>query len=420
MTEMSPFGVLSADRASDLDPGWLSDVLRRAGWQLTGERPGEYLRFAPPPGVTGGSSSLLVPLDRTAPEFGELMREAAAQLTAHGRLWDGVAAAAGSEWQEDAAAQPDRVDTFTVHKEVAAPRGLIAWRDGERLFTAVGELLKAGMRAFREPQRRFMHRFGQEANAYLDGVYMGQTAPGSYIVTAYAPSGFTPSQGQPPAGSPATYQYQTLDDAVTPGLPERIVAAGPEERLINRTVADALAATVEALEHHRHTGRLSGFDEGVPRGVSRELLVAVRDICDRSEGAQVRITWDPLAPAPDAPGEFAFDPGDVDVLDRAAQMLAEPGPAEPATVIGRPFQHTRPEAGATDVIGIEEVGRTTQRHIRAHFDSARDIESVTAALRADRLVRVSGDLQRDGNITHLYHAHLIQVLGPQGDQERDA
>lgn len=61
------------------DPDRIVSALSRCGWVIAAPKPGVYARLAWPDLST---RSLLVPLDRTAPEFDELLRSAICQLEA--------------------------------------------------------------------------------------------------------------------------------------------------------------------------------------------------------------------------------------------------------------------------------------------------------------------------------------------------
>jgi hypothetical protein len=63
----------------DADPARIIDSLSSAGWEIAGHKQGVYVRLAWP---DTPNRSLLVPLDKTAPEFEELLRAALCQLEA--------------------------------------------------------------------------------------------------------------------------------------------------------------------------------------------------------------------------------------------------------------------------------------------------------------------------------------------------
>src|SRR6185437_7295056 len=80
------------ERASTLapenvDPAKLTELLEDVGWKISGGREGSYSRLAPPIEAVFVPQSLLIPLDRTAPEFKEIMKAALLQLSQDRDLW---------------------------------------------------------------------------------------------------------------------------------------------------------------------------------------------------------------------------------------------------------------------------------------------------------------------------------------------
>jgi hypothetical protein len=287
-------------------------------------------------------------------------------------------------------------DRFSFRKESAAPSGLIAWPAGEDLILSAKQSLIAGAKAHLEHARHYGNRLGQFAKRYLETVLMGQTAPGSYIITAYAPADATvPIRG----GAHDELSYEGIT-----------VASG---RRINVSYAHALEAAAEAVEHYHLTGSFAGFDDGVNRGVSYEMARALKGITQNSDGADVTIEWDSLVPEPSM-GEkvvFEFKGSDTEVFDKAATRLVAPEAPRQISVIGRVHLLTKKQAGGPGVVGIETFGSSQPKKLRVRMES---IEHYTEAVRAhgqDLAVRASGTLAREGTLNWLYDARLVEVLG---------
>ncbi len=140
-----------------------------------------------------------------------------------------------------------------------------------------------------EPLRYYANRFGQFANRFLDGVLMGQTAPGSYIVSAFVPVvGYVPLSQSGSGERRAERLNPAWDSAPT--------------REITLAVIRAVETTLEAVSHYRETTSYAGFDEGVARGVSFEMTSALRMLVEGGDGADVTVEWNLAAPPPGAPG----------------------------------------------------------------------------------------------------------------------
>lgn len=158
------------------DPERLVLILQESGWERVGHREGIYTRLAPP---DARHQSVVIPLDRSAPEFSEMIDSAV--KTIRGLVPQGSWVATISA---RLATQP--VDGFRFAKESAAPSGMIAWPAGEQLIEAARRALAAGAKASLSRMSHYNNRLGQFANRYLDTILMGQTASGSFVVTAFA------------------------------------------------------------------------------------------------------------------------------------------------------------------------------------------------------------------------------------------
>ncbi|WP_141747581.1 hypothetical protein [Streptomyces nanshensis] len=377
-----------------VDPGRLGALLTEAGWQQVGGRRGLYNRYVPPGGDASlfGKSSLVIPLDDTAPEFSDLLQTALLQISQHRELWT------RSIYPRLAV---EASDEFKFRKESLAPSGLIEWRRGERLIESARKALIAGAKSYISPERHFVNRNGRFAGRYLDQVLMGQTAPGSYIVTAYAPP-----NGHVSLSSGA-------ESATSSALPE--VGTAPV-RAVSQAVIKAVEATVEALEHYRISDSLSAFEDGVNRGVSYEMTNAILGVASNAEGADITIDWDSSIPAPTSlPSHFEFSREDVEPLSKAAIKLAEDQSTQVATMVGRVHLLTRKNVGSPGVFGIESLLPGSPRKVRVRLRNEEDYHEAIRAHEEELALQVSGTLEKEGNLSWLYNATVIQTMGSIGD-----
>ena len=366
-----------------LDPERLTILLEEAGWKLVGGRRGVYNRLAPPhlkdqSGLRGG---LVVPLDKTAPEYSNLMTAAVAEVSgpATRDLWERVV---------EPRIVANAADQFQFRRESHVPAGMIPWRQGEQLIKAARATLSAGAKSYVAKMRRYNNSIGQFSTRFLDTILMGQTAVGSYIVTAYAPTSVAI-----PISAEATVNSRN--------------ATGRE---VSTSVVSALEATVEALEHFRRTNSLSGFDEGVNRGVSYELSTALEWFARDAEGGDINVYWEGGGESErtrSAVDRFEFDARDAPLLSTAAIYLAQDlKPVIRVTVVGRVHLLTKKEFGSPGVFGLTSV-TASQRKFRVRLSDEADYHWAVKAHDEDRLLAVNGILERDGNLSWLYHADIL-------------
>ena len=373
-----------------LDPERMSLLLQSAGWQVVGRRQGAYVRVAPPGDYR---FSVLLPLDRAAPEFDQTMREA---------LVDIEQLSTREIWMSTIAARfaTEPADGFRFVAESAAPRGFISWTHGERLIRSARLFLSAGAKTHMERLSYYGSRFGQFANRYLDSVLMGQTMPGSYVVTAFPPSsGFVPL-------TTASHESVLFDASQD--------TAFASTRAISISAWIAASATVEAVAHYRQSGSMSAFEEMIPRGVSYEMAKALGGMVEGSDGAEINVEWDSeMTQPPDLPVEsIQIRPADLEVLRRASnELLAMVAAPEHVTITGRVHLLTRKDSGGPGVIGVENLSRGKPKKVRVHLTD----EEYHRALQAhdeDRAIVIEGTIEREGNINWIYEGHLLEVLPP--------
>lgn len=286
-------------------------------------------------------------------------------------------------------------DEFKFRKESNAPSGLIPWRSGEILVESARLTLLAGAKAFLGGARHFVNRHGRFANRYLDQILMGQTAAGSYIVTAYAP----PHVAIPLKGGA--------------DVENQIVGVGTAQvREVTEAVVRSVEATVEALEHYRQNGSLAGFEDGVARGISYEMTNAILGMAVNSDEADIVIEWDPTSPPPTGmESHFTFTPPDIEPLSHAAVKLAEDQSSRSVSIMGRVHLLAKKEAGSPGVFGLESFRSEGPKKVRVRLANESDYHLAVRAHDDDLALLVSGTLEKEGNLNWLYNATVVRTLG---------
>ncbi|MCX4907055.1 hypothetical protein [Streptomyces sp. NBC_00878] len=378
----------------NVDPNRLRVVLKDLGWQNVGGREGIYARYAPPSeaGTLSGAPSVLIPLDQNAVDYPRLMYSALSQLAHRRDFWT------RSLYPRLALSSSDE---FRFRKESSAPSGLISWRHGERLIECARRTLLAGAKYYLGAERHFVNRHGRFAGRYLDRVMMGQTAPGSYIVTALAPPDDQVSLK--PSAEP-------LSSTWDPGAIRL--------RTVNEAVAHAVGATVEALEHYRSSGSLAGFESGVVDGISYEMTNAILGIAANADESDITIEWDKASTPPTGvASHFEFLASDVPTLAQAAIRLAEDQSTAQVSITGRVHLLAKKLAGSAGVFGVDSLQSAGPRKVRVRLADDEDYHEAIRAHEEDLAIQVSGRLEKEGNLSWLYDATVIRTLGPLDEYE---
>lgn len=372
-----------------VNPGRLARLLDEAHWQSVSGRNGLYRRFRPPEGPgTGDPPSILVPLDTTAPDYPELMMQALSAL----RELPGTGPDSGLLTR--LLASP--TDEFSFEKDTLAPRGWIQWDDGMSLYNAARALLVSGAKTTRERRKYFGNRYGQFANRFLGEVMMGQTAIASYVVRAYVPSDV-----QVPVKN-------TSDEQVAHHFEGVDVVAG---RTVSKQVVGTLQAAQEAVQHYRSTQSLSAFSApDVP--LSYEAVVALEHIAQDATESAIHISWEPSSSGTEQNAwEFTFTPESAGVFKKAATTLVQTEPQRRVTTSGFVHLLSRSEADAPGVVGITTVDGVPAKKVRVRLEPD-DYHRAITAHDEGRAISVTGDLEREGNLSWLYRAAITQVGEP--------
>lgn len=378
-----------------IQPQRLLTLLRGTGFRDVGYRENSYVRLTHSEDTRTKGTSVIVPLDPTASDFEELMATALDLLrTDWPNAWHrSIEPLLGTE----------AADVFDFRKETSAPRGLIPWNDGRELIESARYTLVAGAKAYLEPARQFSNRFGQFANRYLDQVLMGQSGVGSYIITAMAPiTARIPIR----KSNDATLGYDGIDEV--------------SAREISSSVINSLEGASEALDHFKNLGSMTGFEENVNRGVSYELLRALRDISAGSDESDITVKiasaegtlFQDIEPVIH---QFRFTAIDTPVFERASVQLSSPPRQEKERIAveGRVHLLTKKEVGAVGVVGVDDGNH----RYRVRLSTDEEYHEAVMAHDEDRNIRVAGELSMEGTLRWLYGATLQAAGGRVGSHE---
>lgn len=363
----------------------MAHLLDEADWQPVMGRGGLYVRYRPPERLSlGNAASIVVPLDTTAQDYTELMTQALVALR------DIPGDRPDSALLSRLLTSP--TDEFSFEKDTSAPRGWIQWDEGMSLHEAARALLASGAKSAREHRKYFGNKYGQFANRFLDEVMMGQTAIASYVVRAYVPS-----DTQVPVKN-------TPDDDAQhyPGVD---VVLG---RTVSKEVVETLQSAEEAVQHYRSHQSLSGFTS--PESpLSYESVVALKQIAQDANESAIHISWEPSGTTSERHAwDFTFTPDSAGVFTKAATTLVKPEPQRRVTAMGLVHLLSRADAGAPGVVGITTADGTPANKVRVRLEPD-DYHRAITAHDEGRTISVSGDLEKEGNLSWLYRATLAQV-----------
>lgn len=382
-------------------PERISEFLVRHGWERHGGREGIYerLRFKKdekskrdpdPINALHGPDriDLIMPLDQSWADYDELLSELLLRLAT---FTPEIARIMRKELLERSPG-----DQLKFKKDVPTIKGAVAWSLGKDLIWSAENILLAGAKTRLHRRAYYGQVNGQFAHRFLDSVLMGQTEIGSYVVTAFAPA------------------QEAFPDKVSKSEYPTVQGVGTYTgREIVESVVEGLESTLEALDHHRSTNSLSGFERGVRNGVSKEMVQAVRTMVLDSEGADVTVDWTPevLSNGPAQPAtRLSFESSAAPVLERAAARLASLATPEMVTAIGWLSLVSRPSRGGSGLVRLRVAHGSEASSLQIPLDG-QAFERAASAIGHEQQVIVTGRQERDGNRYWLYDAQLEVVAG---------
>ena len=370
------------------ETGTLTALLRHFDWSPTSKIPGLYEVWA---SEESRDDEILVPLDPSRGDYQALIERARKAIFVHyGRAARDLSAMLN---MQDRAA----LESTRWKKDTSLEAGIIAWEDGENLYEAARSQLVASAKSTRQKRRYHGNSSAHIAKRFIENSFMGQTDVGSFIITAY-----TPAQER--------FHLSKHSEEVHVSNPREAETVYGSDILT--TFERALKAIRSGLQDYKKRPRFEPFLEMVSDGVSYEFTKALSVITDGAD-SEISIIRQSGQSSREATTTVAFEAHESPVIARVATTLAlDPEPQE-VTLLG-------------EVTLLSRAPGTPNRLIRLNIEQGADIrkariklsqEQYLMAMEAHRLeasVRVSGRLEKEGNLYWLYDAHNFSIVTGEG------
>jgi hypothetical protein len=373
---------VDAERLSELvNPGTAELYLAAHGWEARRRTPmfSTWSRF-----FDQQVSHLFLPLSPDPDDYAQ-------------RLYDFVEKLASVESRDPAVILTNLryAAADLVRVKLEGPRvgyGEVPLEEGAGLFEGTRKLMLAAACAAVEARPQYGPKKPTAATKYLDGVRLGQTEIGSYVLTVISEL--------------STSSQETL-------LPHE--APAPFERRVTATLAAALKATKDAAREVISAQQgLSVFGEKVEQGVSANLCDAIALIGTDEEQLNMEVTLDWSAawvPPPDElPAHITFDPGEQKVVEKAASYLRQLGPFEKVEVEGFVSRLERGTGEQIGTIVIEGTARGERRNVYVDLVDE-PYRRAIAAHEERRRVAITGTLTKDGRHWALIDPGDLELRG---------
>ena len=293
-------------------------------------------------------------------------------------------------------------DLVTADRDVVRARitetddGSLTLNRSVDLISGIRDLVLAAACSLREPQPLYRLGANREANDLLEGIRLGQTEHGSFVVTLLTPV------VSPPLPTPV----QVYDDA-----------DDPIERQMTRRLTEALAATREATERAT-AGDGTAFADSVDKGVSANLCDALVKLIGPFPTLDISVAWARTRPISPPQEVFRYSRADAAILSEAARQFRNREPQPDTYLFGTVQRLRRDEDEASGTI-----------YLRTSIDGKnRSVAVVLKKTEYDRAIQahkermpiiLQGDLERSGQRWRLLNARIEAIIGDEQPSEED-
>lgn len=279
-------------------------------------------------------------------------------------------------------------DRDTIRVRVDGRENTVSLADGSKLVAGTQDAILATAGSLGNPRPVYRPGANREAVDFLSQVRLGQTEPGSFVLTLLAPV------IAPPIREPL---FPDLGD-VDP----------PVARQMTRRLCDALDATRQAAEK-TISGDAEAFSAAISSGVSANLCEALAQMIEPFPALDVSVTWARTRPMPIARHQVRFSNGDTPILHEAARILRsrEPKPDMQLLCSVQRLQRDDGDADGTVTLRTSINGRI--QSVTAVLNQPDYHRAIEAHKEKDPVI-VAGDLDRLGQRWRLLNPHVVAVI----------
>ena len=291
-------------------------------------------------------------------------------------------------------------DLVTADRDVLRVRvtetdgGSVTLNHAVDLVSGARDLVLAAACSLRESRPSYRPGASREAAELLEGIRLGQTEHGSFVVTL-----LTPMMSPLPSTS-----YEDHDDS-----------DAPVERKMTRRLSEALSATRDATERAA-AGDGAAFAASVGKGVSANLCDALVKLLGPIPALEISVAWALTRPVGPPRREFRFGKADAAVLGEAARRLRNRVPQPDARLFGTVQRLMRDEDETSGTIHVRTWIDGENRSVAVVLGKAEYDRAIQAG-KERRPVILQGDLERSGRRWRLLDARIDAIIDDEESSE---
>ena len=286
-------------------------------------------------------------------------------------------------------------DLVTADRDVIRVRvseatdGSLSVNVGVDLISGARDMLLAAACSLGQPQPVYRARANSDATRLLEGVRLGQTEQGSFVVALLTP---------------------VIPPPIPQLLPDPEDHFPPIERRLTKRLTEALSATREAVDSGiRGDTRGVNFVGAVDKGVSANLCEALDTLIGSFPTLDVGVTWARTRAMPSPRDVVKFAIGDAPLLREAARVFRDREPRLDIQLFGFVERLIREESEHDGTISLRTLIDGRSCSVTALLkQSDYDIAILTHS--EQEPVILQGDLERVGQRWRLLNPQIIDIM----------
>lgn len=288
-------------------------------------------------------------------------------------------------------------DELTNRKDVPSIGGSIGWHAGESQIVGFRKTLSAAAKATAVKQRQFGHSQPKIAREYMAQLRMGQTRPGSFIITALSPMGALPTT-----------------DAAKNQYDDTFAITG---RSVVETLLGSLVTLRTATDEYLSQDKEQIFDSTVDDGVSIDLLKGVVENLGHAEGSEISIDWNPRLPRSDKlkTSKVVFEAKHKPALAAAQKRLQKLSKAERVDILGRITDLSRKHPRGPGVVTVEVIDGAEPSTVRVRLGT--EYNETGASHFPGDLVSISGVLDQENTQYWITQVSALSLVDSRGNRK---
>jgi hypothetical protein len=285
----------------------------------------------------------------------------------------------------------DVIRVRLAHRELED--GSLPLEEGALFFQKAKDMMLAAACATAGPRAYFPSKKPNQAMDYLRKTRLGQTEPGSFVLTIIS--------RVPPSLSASNGALFEMEE--------------PFERRVALTLAQSLTAVGTAAASAASTGSVESFISAVPKGVSANLcdaLVGMTGSLDSRRALEVAFSWSrnrPLSSDQSIPGKILIPPDAMPMIAEAGRYFKETSPREDFELRGPVVKLERAENAATGRVTVLGFVDDQPRKVTFELSEPNYHQAITAH-KQEQTVVCYGVLLREGWAFRLSDPHDFSIL----------